>query len=121
MLMMIIPTVTAVIGALSTFFVLGGPITFVTKALENFITGLGSVVQGSYDSSSVPLAALITYGAFPRFQTHLRRPYSGNYRTRGYQGPCCNGSSIWRFSAAVIAHFIKKPPSEETEGIKIAF
>ena len=36
--MMIIPTVTAIIGALLMFFVLGGPITFVTKALENFIT-----------------------------------------------------------------------------------
>ena len=38
--MMIIPTVTAIIGALLMFFVLGGPITFVTKTLENFITGL---------------------------------------------------------------------------------
>lgn len=38
--MMIIPTLTAMIGGLLMYFVLGGPITAMTSGLNNFVTGL---------------------------------------------------------------------------------
>ena len=38
--MMIIPTLTAMIGGLLMYFVLGGPITAMTNGLNNFVTGL---------------------------------------------------------------------------------
>ncbi len=38
--MMIIPTLTAIVGGLLMYFVLGGPITAMTNGLTNFITGL---------------------------------------------------------------------------------
>ena len=46
--MMIIPTLTAIIAGLIMFFVLGGPITAMTKGLNNFITGLDSSQKTLY-------------------------------------------------------------------------
>lgn len=46
--MMIIPTLTTIIGALLMYFVLGGPITMVTVSLTNFITGLDQSSKALY-------------------------------------------------------------------------
>lgn len=46
--MMIIPTLTAIIGGLIMFFVLGGPLTMMTNGLTNFITGLDPSSKALY-------------------------------------------------------------------------
>ncbi|MDY2958617.1 PTS fructose transporter subunit IIC [Floccifex sp.] len=46
--MMIIPTLTAIIGGLLMYFVLGGPITAMTNGLNNFITGLDQSQKSLY-------------------------------------------------------------------------
>ena len=46
--MMIIPTLTAMIGGLLMYFVLGTPITMMTDGLTNFITGLDQSQKGLY-------------------------------------------------------------------------
>lgn len=46
--MMIIPTLTAMIGGLLMYFVIGGPITAMTNGLTNFITGLDQSQKSLY-------------------------------------------------------------------------
>ncbi|MCI1998825.1 MAG: PTS fructose transporter subunit IIC [Olsenella sp.] len=46
--MMIIPTLTAIAGGLIMFFVLGGPISALTAALNNFIKGLDQSQKVAY-------------------------------------------------------------------------
>lgn len=46
--MMIIPTLTAMIGGLLMYFVLGTPITWMTNGLTNFITGLDQSSKALY-------------------------------------------------------------------------
>lgn len=48
--MMIIPTLTAMIGGLLMYFVLGGPITAMTNGLNNFVTGLDQSQKHYTDS-----------------------------------------------------------------------
>ncbi len=46
--MMIIPLLSAMLGALIMFFILGGPLTMFTAALTNFITGLDQSQKALY-------------------------------------------------------------------------
>ena len=46
--MMIIPTLTAIVGGLLMYFVLGTPITLMTNGLTNFITGLDQSSKAMY-------------------------------------------------------------------------
>lgn len=46
--MMIVPTLTAIIGGAIMFFVLGAPLTAATHGLENFITGLDQTQKVFY-------------------------------------------------------------------------
>ena len=46
--MMIIPTLSAILGGLLMFFVIGTPIVLLTEALTNFITGLDQSSKGLY-------------------------------------------------------------------------
>lgn len=46
--MMIIPTLTAMLGGLLMYFVLGTPLTMMTKGLTTFITGLDQSQKGLY-------------------------------------------------------------------------
>jgi len=46
--MMIVPTLTAAIGGLLMYFVLGGPITYITGGLHDFITGLDQSQKALY-------------------------------------------------------------------------
>lgn len=46
--MMIIPTLTAIVGGLIMYFVLGTPLTAMTGGLTNFITGLDQSQKGLY-------------------------------------------------------------------------
>ncbi|MCK1248279.1 PTS fructose transporter subunit IIC [Streptococcus uberis] len=46
--MMIVPTLTAIIGGFIMFFILGAPLTSATKGLEGFITGLDKTQKVFY-------------------------------------------------------------------------
>lgn len=54
--MMIIPTLSAILGGLLMYFVIGTPIVWATEALTNFITGLDKSAKFCMASSSVHLA-----------------------------------------------------------------
>lgn len=123
--MMIIPTVTAIIGALLMFFVLGGPITFVTKALESFITGLDQSSKVLYGFIIGFIGCLDYGGAISKVPNLICDGLLAQGIT-GPEGIKVLAAMVPPFGvslAAVIAHFIKKPifTEEEIEGIKIAF
>ena len=123
--MMIIPTVTAIIGALLMFFVLGGPITFVTKALENFITGLDQSSKVLYGFIIGFIGCLDYGGAISKVPNLICDGLLAQGIT-GPEGIKVLAAMVPPFGvslAAVIAHFIKRPifTEEEIEGIKIAF
>lgn len=123
--MMIIPTITAIVGGILMFFVLGGPITMVTDALTNFIKGLDQSQKVAY-GFIIGFIGCIDYGGAISKVPNL---ICDGLLAEGIMGPegiKVLASMVPPFGvsiAYVFSKLIKKPIfyNEEVENIKIAF
>ncbi len=123
--MMIIPTITAIVGGILMFFVLGGPITLVTDALTNFIKGLDQSQKVAY-GFIIGFIGCIDYGGAISKVPNL---ICDGLLAEGIMGP--EGIKVLAAMvppfgvslAYVFSKLIKKPIfyNEEVENIKIAF
>ena len=109
--MMIIPTITAILGSLLMLFVLGGPITFVTSALENFITGLDQSSKVLYGFIIGFIGCLDYGGAISKVPNLICDGLLAQGIT-GPEGIKVLAAMVPPFGvslAAVIAHVVKSP------------
>lgn len=123
--MMIIPTLSAIIGGLIMFFVLGGPLTVATVALTGFIKGLDQSQKALYGFIIGFIGCLDYGGAISKVPNLI----CDGLLLDGITGPegikvlAAMGPPIGVTFAYLLSRIVKKPiySKQEVNAIKVAF